>query len=470
MKKNPNDLRVKAEAKKKEADDMQARIDGEDRDWTVEEDAQFKALAQEATDLYAEAAAIEKRDNERAAASAGLGRITDAGGRKTTPEGPTKERAVADVGIPNILEDGMWGFKSFDHFMAGVVKSGRLPRTGGLFRDEHFSRVDDAFRSVKGAAGAATFSDEEGGFLVPKDTSDGIYSRAKNVLPIIGMCDQRTVVGNSYEMKAIKDNDASSVTLRYGGVIPYNVDEGGEITSSKLNFRLVTFRLHKKGLLYYVTSEELDDTVNFGAIIQGKMMDALVGETIEDILNGAGVNTALGMLHANNGARVSVAIESGQVRATTPIQGENLLWMNAQRAMTGKPYVWLVNQEIGPWLDMATLPGGVNRYPMLMATAGGLQDANMIGRIKGHLVYETDHCAAPATVGDIALVDPSQYVLVTKGSKVPQMEMSIHVRFIYDELGFRMTYRQDGRPIWETYYTPRKGSRTQSPFVCLAAS
>jgi hypothetical protein len=79
----------------------------------------------------------------------------------------------------------------------------------------------------------------------------------------------------------------------------------------------------------------------------------------------------------------------------------------------------------------------------------------------------TEYNAALGSVGDIALVDLSQYMLVDKGGV--QMATSMHVAFDTDEMRFRITYRVDGKPMWSKSLTPFKGSTSRSPFVALAA-
>jgi len=50
-----------------------------------------------------------------------------------------------------------------------------------------------------------------------------------------------------------------------------------------------------------------------------------------------------------------------------------------------------------------------------------------------------------------------------------QAASSVHVKFIYDEMTFRTTYRVDGQPAWKSPITPFKSSNTLSPFVTLQA-
>jgi hypothetical protein len=49
-----------------------------------------------------------------------------------------------------------------------------------------------------------------------------------------------------------------------------------------------------------------------------------------------------------------------------------------------------------------------------------------------------------------------------------QQMSSIHVRFVSDEMTFRLTYRVDGQSIWQAPLTPYQGTQTKSPFIILA--
>jgi HK97 family phage major capsid protein len=59
------------------------------------------------------------------------------------------------------------------------------------------------------------------------------------------------------------------------------------------------------------------------------------------------------------------------------------------------------------------------------------------------------------------------YVLAEKGGI--SSDMSIHVRFEYDESVFRFVLRVDGQPVRASALTPYKGTATLSNFVALAA-
>lgn len=63
------------------------------------------------------------------------------------------------------------------------------------------------------------------------------------------------------------------------------------------------------------------------------------------------------------------------------------------------------------------------------------------------------------------LCDFSQYKAIDKGGL--KSDVSMHVRFIYDEQVFRFVYRFDGQPVLASPITPYKGTSTLSHFVKL---
>ena len=105
--------------------------------------------------------------------------------------------------------------------------------------------------------------------------------------------------------------------------------------------------------------------------------------------------------------------------------------------------------------------GGVVTY----MPPGGLS-ASPYATLMGKPVLTTEFQPTLGTVGDIMLVDMSQYYTLSKGA--PDAQTSMHLRFDFDEMAFRVIFRIDGRPIWNSALTPFKGTQTQSPFIALA--
>jgi HK97 family phage major capsid protein len=92
---------------------------------------------------------------------------------------------------------------------------------------------------------------------------------------------------------------------------------------------------------------------------------------------------------------------------------------------------------------------------------------NVFGRptdtILGMPAFESEHCEALGTKGDIYLVDWSEYLTIQKGANFAE---SMHLYFDTDRTAFRITLRVDGQPWWETYVT-LANSVTKSPYVTL---
>ena len=125
----------------------------------------------------------------------------------------------------------------------------------------------------------------------------------------------------------------------------------------------------------------------------------------------------------------------------------------------------MINQDVEPQLSQMTITVGTGGIPVYMPAGGvsGAQYSTLFGRP----VIPVEQANTIGSLGDISLVDLSQYLLIDKGGI--NAASSIHVRFIYDESVFRFIYRVDGMPIWKSSLQPFKGSNTLSPFVTLAA-
>jgi len=186
------------------------------------------------------------------------------------------------------------------------------------------------------------------------------------------------------------------------------------------------------------------------------------GFRIDDaIINGTGAGQPLGILNA--GSLVVVEKETGQVAAT--IMAENVIKMFCRQLNPGSA-VWLVSKSIFPELWTMSLAIGTGGAPVFQP-AGGLS-ALPYSTLLGRPVIPVEQCATLGTVGDIIFADlEGGYVLAEKGGL--QTDVSIHVRFIYDESVFRFVYRVDGQPVLASPIAAYKGgaANSQSHFVAL---
>ena len=265
-------------------------------------------------------------------------------------------------------------------------------------------------------------------------------------------------------MKINGVDESSRVSSRYGGIIAYWADEADLKTKSAPKFRKIELSLKKLIGLCYATDELLDDA----PALEGFIREAFPGEfgfQMDDaIYNGTGAGMPLGIINA--GCLVSVDKETGQAAAT--ILAENIIKMYSRRfAGQTANYAWFYNQTIEPQLFTMSIAVGTGGIPIYMPP-GGLSDAPY-GRLMGLPAIAIEQAAALGTVGDIVLANfRNGYVLAEKGGI--KSDVSIHVRFLYDESVFRFVLRIDGQPVRASSLTPYKGgsTATQSHFVALA--
>ncbi|MEY4634803.1 MAG: hypothetical protein RJA55_601 [Acidobacteriota bacterium] len=312
------------------------------------------------------------------------------------------------------------------------------------------------------ASGSSEGVPADGGFLVQQDfattvldgmmTGGELLSRVFNV-PMSG-------TANGIKINTIDETNRANGS-RWGGIRAYWAAEAATVTASAPKFRRAELNLHKLFGLFYATDELLADAAALEAVARRGFEEELRFKAEDAIFRGTGAGQPLGILGASG--TVSQAKETGQVAAT--VVAENIMKMWARMpAPNRKNAVWLINQEVEPQLDKMYIAVGTGGIPVYMPPAGLSQ--NGYGTLKGRPVIPVEYCEAPGTVGDIVLADFSEYLMISRGT--PDWASSMHVKFLTDEMTFRMIWRADGQPARSAAITPYKGNNTLSPFVTLA--
>lgn len=350
-----------------------------------------------------------------------------------------------------------WGFNSFAEYL-GEVKKCPNPQTPTDRILKAFNSPDVTIR--KAATGMGELVGSDGGFLVPPGFSTKIFERMYSENNLLSRTDQIPISGNSMEFP--RQAETSRVDgSRFGGVRSYWVQEGSTITASQPTFGKFRLNLHKLATVVAVTGELKQDAPALEAYLSRVFAAEMAFETGKAIFRGNGSGRPLGFLNAP--CTVSVAKETGQLAAT--IVSENVVKMWARRFALGPTgqYVWLINQDVGPQLHLLTLGIGTAGVATYMPP-GGLSSAPY-GTLMGAPVMEVEWASTLGTVGDICLVDLSQYVTISNGG--PQTLNSLHVYFLSDQEAIRTTWRIDGAPWQASALTPYQGTNTQSAFVLL---
>ena len=302
----------------------------------------------------------------------------------------------------------------------------------------------------------------EGGFLVQTDFATDLFSQAFNQSEIMRRCRAIPISTGANGTKiSMIDETSRAAGSRWGGARGYWAAEAGTVTASNPKFRQVNLELHKLMALAYATEENLADAAQLETVIGDAFREEMLFMAEDAVINGTGAGQPLGILNA--GCTVSVTKEVGQAAATIVAENIDKMWARLHPAFKANA-VWFVNPDVWPQLASLSRAVGAGGVAAFMP-ANGLSGAQYT-TLYGKPIVEVEYAQTLGTVGDIILSDLSQYYMAQKGGVVAQS--SIHVRFVYDEMCFRFTYRLDGQPRFASALTPFKGSNTLSPFVTLA--
>jgi HK97 family phage major capsid protein len=320
--------------------------------------------------------------------------------------------------------------------------------------------MDNRLTIQNAASGMGEGISSEGGFLLDAQFIDGLQD-AMHAQSVIAKLVKNIPIGdNSNRLKALGvDENSRANGSRWGGVQAYWAGEADTIAASKPKFRDIDIKLEKLIALCYVTDELMMDATALQAIIEQAYSEEMSFKVDDAILNGDGVGKPTGIL--NSGALVTQNKEAGQAAGSIVHSNITKMWQRLLARSRGNA-VWLINQEAEGQLTDMTFTSGGNT----MMSPYALEYVQK-GTIKGRPVQTIEQANALGSVGDIVLADPTQYIAIDKTKA--QTDVSIHVRFLYDEQVFRFTYRFNGQTYRTAPIQPYKGTNTLSSFVTLQA-
>jgi len=318
-------------------------------------------------------------------------------------------------------------------------------------------------RLYNAASGLNETVPSDGGFLIQTDFASRLYEDLFDNGLIAGQCEKIPISANSNSIVINGFDETSRASSIAGGIIVYHAAEAEEKTATKPKFRRVELILKKTIGACYLTDELMMDAPAMETRVSSAFRSAFDFQVQDDIINGTGAGMALGIL--NSGCLVSVGAEAGQAADT--ILAENIVNMYARRfaSQTGN-YAWYYNQDVEPQLFTMSLSVGTGGIPVYMPP-GGLS-GKPYAQIMGLPAYAIEQCPTLGDAGDIILANfKDGYIMAQKGGL--KQDMSIHVRFMYDEQVLRWVLRMDGQTWRASPLTPYKGSNTQSHYVVMEA-
>lgn len=352
---------------------------------------------------------------------------------------------------PAQVKDKPEGFATFGEQLKAIAVAGS---PGG--------HIDRRLYATK-ASGMSEGIGSDGGFLVQQDFATDIFSQAFGQSEILRRCQAVPITTNANGTTIVLIDETSRANgSRWGGAQAYWRAEAATVTASAPTFREVNLNLKDLMALAYATGQLIQDAAQLESIVGQALTDEVTFKTEDSVFNGTGAGQPLGIM--NSGALISVAKETGQAADTVVYQ--NVVKMYARvHPRFKQSAVWMINPDVFPQLALMNLAVGTGGAPVFVP-AGGASGVPY-NTLFGKPIIEVEYAGTVGDLGDIVLVDWRQYYLATKGGA--NLASSMHVRFLYDEMTYRVTYRVDGQPKFASALTPYKGSNTLGAYVALAA-
>jgi HK97 family phage major capsid protein len=421
-----------------QTDEILNRADTEGRDVSSEELKQVEEITNKVEDF-----------NKRIALAGRLRPVNAAPARRSSPEPVTPGnpgRATVRVS-PIAAATGTHGFNHFGEFCTNV----RRACIGDQDAQQRFLNVATTFGNEQ--------SGQDGGYIIPPDFRATIWEKVNAEDSLLSRATPFVTSGNSITFP--KDETAPWDST--GGIQCKWDSEGGQMDASKPSLQLDTARLAKLTALVPVSDEMLEDAPAIDSYLRAKAPTKMVSKINTAIIRGNGVGKPLGILNA--ASLISVSAEASQDVATILHHNIENMWARMY-APCRRNAVWLVNQDCEPQLGLMSFRDGAATPVPIYMPAGGIS-ASPYASLKGRPVVPIEACSTVGTVGDIILVDMSQYMALTKGQQI-KTDVSMHLYFDQALIAFRFIFRLNGQPLWTSSITPENGSMTRSWAVALA--
>lgn len=347
--------------------------------------------------------------------------------------------------------DGARPFESLGDQLQAIVNVAKTHTA-----DKRLIQVNNA------AKGANEGTPSDGGYILQEDFAGVILETAVQRSALLNRLDRYTCSSPSNSMRwvSVAETDVSSSV--FGGVQMYWTSEAATVNASKPQFREMKMDLEKMMGVAYATDEMLTDAPFMTGFFGTAFALAAERLLVSSVISGDGEGKPKGLL--KSGALITVEAENGQ--AAGSFVGANAIKMQARAMPKGRErLVWLMHPDVEEQLPYLSIQSG-EAAKFLWNPEGGLGNFDTQRVLNKPVLFE-DSCSALGDKGDINLIDPYQYILLTKGTA--KQDWSIHVEFLTDQSCFRMVFRCNGAPKTETALTIKNSSKTRSPFITLAA-
>jgi len=329
------------------------------------------------------------------------------------------------------------------------------------FRKNHVE--DKRLQKVNNEAlGANEGTGADGGFLLQTDFAGTILESAVAASPLLNRLDRYTCSSAANAMRWLSADETDVSKSVFGGVQMYWGSEGASVASSHPKFKEMKMDLEKMMGFAFATDEMLTDAAFMSGFFGRAFALAADRLLTESVIAGDGVGKPLGLL--NSKAMIVVPKAAGQAAGT--FTGDNAIKMQASALPRNRErLVWLMHPDLEEQLPYLSIQSG-EASKFLWNPEGGLGNFDTQRVLNKPVLFE-DNCSAIGSKGDVMLVDPYQYILLTKGTI--KQDWSVHVEFLTDQSCFRVVFRCNGAPKVNAPLKIKNSNKPRSPYVTLEA-
>lgn len=312
------------------------------------------------------------------------------------------------------------------------------------------------------ALGANESVGADGGFLLQTDFAGMILESAVTSSPLLNRLDRHTCSSTANSMRFLTADEKDVSNSVFGGVAMHWGVEGETAASSKPKFKEMKLDLEKMMGFAFATDEMLSDIPFMTSFFGQAFVLAADRLLVDGVISGDGVGKPLGLLHS----KAAIEVEKTANQAAKTFTGDNVIKMMGRAMPRNRDkLVWLMHPDVEELLPYLAIQSG-EAAKFLWNPEGGIGGFDTQRVLNKPVLFE-DNCSALGEKGDIMLVDPTQYILLTKGTI--KQDWSIHVEFLTDQSCFRIVFRCNGAPKVHNPIKIKNSDKPRSPFVLMGA-
>jgi HK97 family phage major capsid protein len=286
----------------------------------------------------------------------------------------------------------------------------------------------------------------DGGALVPVEYPATVIEFAFTQSPILSRVWRMPMTSNVMKIPRL----VQAAGNYFGGIQFYSPGEGEEKTSSKPTFERITFEAKKRIGLVYLTDELVADSlINIVNYVTGLYTRGFMYDMESLVLNNTAAAWAAGTPCMGIITDPAVVANGIARNVAGTINYTDLCNLDAQLDENFRDLVWMTRKR-----TLATLRNerdSQNRPIVAVDYSNFQSQRSAVPQMFGYPVYLTRNCPAMGSTGDIVLGDLGFYMLAMRQDLT--IDMSEHVRFVYDEMCLRFVARYDGQAIVPIAFT-----------------